>query len=613
MNEVKLIIWDLDDTLWQGTLADGDDVKLNPLVIEKIQFLLDKGIVHSICSKNDALKAEKVLKALGIYDLFIFPSISFNDKGLAIKKIIKQAQLREQNVLFVDDNPFVMREVAFHNPSIMTQLIDDFLLEDITHWGKNDSNRERLTQYKILEKKEKNRSVFLEENDDEQAFLKQCSIDIQLIPLNIDDKDVDRVIELVNRSNQMNFTQSRIKYDYLFTLFELKNGINYKIQVKDKFGDYGVVGYVCILKNTLQHFVFSCRILGMCVESRTYQWLFETYPNIKSTFNLAKLKNIDTSLDFITIAVKQKTNDEKIPAGRKILVRGPCIANAISFLLNESFHIDEEIFPFFEYANLNFLRENFEKGKNARFEKTNQAIAHNQYHTIVNFLESDYYSGNYLIQKQLTPIASHYIFWKNLRFIKKDNKRLASHIDTMILESMRNISKFNIGDNFSPWPKIEKIGSMVLNLFGEKCRKIVYQLAMQVWCKNYQGYVSESQFEQNLLWYIELFPSTTQLVFLNPPENILLPLMSSAENKIILQRTQQLNQIVRKIAKERSNIFVLEMSELLEQNDIIDSFSHLKRQGYIKLSRSLLNIVEKWMGAKVNSVNTLQKMDCVVD
>ena len=589
MNEIKLIIWDLDDTLWQGTLAEQDDVILNKDVIGRIQFLLNRGIVHSICSKNHAKKAEKTLKLLGIYDLFIFPKISFEDKGLRIKKIIEQAQLREQNVLFVDDNAFVLREALFHNPNIVIKLTDQFMQEDVTNWGKNDSNRERLTQYKILERKEKNRITFLEKINDEQAFLKECNISIQLIPLDINDKEIERVIELVNRSNQMNFTQSRIKYEYLFTLFELKNGINFKVHVKDKYGDYGVVGYVCILNNTLFHFVFSCRILGMCVEARTYQWIKTLYPEIKLQFNISKLKNFDTNLDFIKTTFQQESKENKsITNDKKILVRGPCLANAISFLLSEYYHVDEEIFSFFEYTNLHFLRKNMGNKQDMRFDKTQNALKNNEYNMIVNFLESDYYSGNYMIQNQMIPIASNYIFWKSLRTIKQDNQLLGEHIETLMVNGMRDIKKFNLANRFSPWPRLEKIANTTLAWFGERWRKILYQLIFYFVFKNYCGYVSVKQFEKNVRWYIDLFPEDIQLVFINPPEKVVLPLMNQAQNKKIVKRTQILNRIIRTIAKEKPNVLLLEMDDILEQDDIIDSFSHLKRQGYIKLSQSLL-------------------------
>lgn len=592
MNEVKLIIWDLDDTLWQGTLAEQEDVILKQAVVNKIQFLLDRGIVHSICSKNDEKKAKATLNKLGIADLFIFPSIAFADKGFRVKKIIELAQLRPQNVLFIDDNAFVLREVAFHNPLIMTQLIDDFMQIDVTQWGKKDSQRQRLAQYKILETKEQHRTTFLETNQDEYAFLQACAIEIQLTPLTMGDPDIERIIELVNRSNQMNFTQSRIKYDYLFTLFELKNGINFKVQVKDKYGHYGVVGYICILNNTLLHYVFSCRILGMCVEAKLYQWLHSLYPTTKTSFNVNRLKHLQADLNFITVTLTQGSQIQESHEN-KVLVRGPCLANAISFLLSEHYHVEEEIFSFFEFANLNFLRKNIHQKNDKRFEKTQSSIKKNDYRMIVNFLESDYYSGHYKIHNQLVPLASNYIYWKSLRSIKNDNQMLSEHIEALMVDGMRNIEKFNLGSRFSPWPRMEKMANKTLNWFGPRWRKSLYQLVLYCVYRTYCGYVSVKQFEKNIKWYVGLFSTETRLVFINPPEKIRLPLLTTLQNKKILKRTQKLNSIMRLIAQEKANVILLEMDEIITQDDIIDSFSHLKRVGYIKLSQALLSRLEQ--------------------
>lgn len=595
MNEVKLIIWDLDNTLWKGTLAEQEEIVLNQALVEKIQFLIKRGIMHSICSKNKHSKAEEMLKKFGIYDLFIFPMISFEDKGVSVKKIIKKAQLREQNVLVVDDNDFVLREITFHNPNIMTQLIDKFLLEDISKWGKNDNQCTRLAQYKILEKKEKDKAVFLEKINDEKAFLKDCIIEIELIPLKADDNDIERIIDLVNRSNQMNYTKSRIKYEYLFILFELKNGINFKVHVKDKYGDYGIVGYICIIDNTLIHYAFSCRLLGMCVESRLYQWLQTNYPKIKHSFNRSILKQINTNLDFITVTVETQIRTKKpLHLDKKILIRGPCITNAISFNLNELYHVDEEVFYFFEYANLHFLRKYISNEKEERFEKTLNAIRNNSYSTIVNFLESDYYSGLYKIRNQLTPITSNYIFWKSVHEMKKDNKLLGDFFETLILDGMNNINTFNIGNRFSPWPLLEKFTYTALNWFGLVGKKFIHKLVMYFVFKNYQGYVSISQFKQDISWYIDQFPESTQLIFINPPENIRLPLINETQNQIIVERTQILNGIMRSIAQRKSNVYLLEMDNLLKQEDILNNFSHLKRQGYVKLSNALLKAVNEW-------------------
>ncbi len=62
---IKLIIWDLDDTLWQGTLADGDRIKPYDHRIALIRAFNDRGVVSSICSKNDADMARAALMDLG--------------------------------------------------------------------------------------------------------------------------------------------------------------------------------------------------------------------------------------------------------------------------------------------------------------------------------------------------------------------------------------------------------------------------------------------------------------------------------------------------------------------------------------------------------------------
>lgn len=54
---------------------------------------------------------------------------------------------------------------------------------------------------------------------------------------------------------------------------------------------------------------------------------------------------------------------------KKTLMRGPCITNAISFGVNEFYHVEEEIFYFFEYANLHFLRKCLSNEKKSAWKK----------------------------------------------------------------------------------------------------------------------------------------------------------------------------------------------------------------------------------------------------
>ena len=118
--KVKLIIWDLDDTLWKGTLAEGDDLELSLFRANIIRSLNNHGIVNAICSKNDFDMAKERLEQLGLWNEFVFPKISFSPKGLIVKQILEEMYLRAENTIFIDDNNMNLREVEHYVPGITT-------------------------------------------------------------------------------------------------------------------------------------------------------------------------------------------------------------------------------------------------------------------------------------------------------------------------------------------------------------------------------------------------------------------------------------------------------------------------------------------------------------
>lgn len=79
--EIKLVIWDLDNTLWRGTLAEGDTPILITERAELIKNLTDMGVVNSICSKNNFEQAKKTLIEMGLWEYFVFPKSVLNPKG----------------------------------------------------------------------------------------------------------------------------------------------------------------------------------------------------------------------------------------------------------------------------------------------------------------------------------------------------------------------------------------------------------------------------------------------------------------------------------------------------------------------------------------------------
>ena len=117
-SQIKLVIWDLDDTFWHGTLSEGpvEGISEN---IQLIKDLTDRGIVNTICSKNDFEPTVEKLKEFGINDYFVFKSIDWTPKGQRIEKQIKDMGLRPVNCLFLDDNEVNLNESKFYSKELM--------------------------------------------------------------------------------------------------------------------------------------------------------------------------------------------------------------------------------------------------------------------------------------------------------------------------------------------------------------------------------------------------------------------------------------------------------------------------------------------------------------
>ena len=171
--------------------------------------LARRGIPSSICSKNDAATVEPILRQEGIWDYFIFPSIDWTPKGQRVAEIVADAQLRPATVLFIDDNPVNRAEAERSCPGIQVsdERIIPTLLADARLQGKDDRELTRLQQYKVLEAK-KDATASVGANT---AFLQSSGVRVFIE--HAVENWLDRAVELINRTNQLNFTKSRLPED----------------------------------------------------------------------------------------------------------------------------------------------------------------------------------------------------------------------------------------------------------------------------------------------------------------------------------------------------------------------------------------------------------------
>ncbi|MBO9714293.1 HAD-IIIC family phosphatase [Sphingomonas sp.] len=283
---IKLIIWDLDDTLWRGTLADGDDVTLHETRAELVRAFNARGVVSAICSKNDPGAARTRLVELGLWDEFVFPRIAFAPKPEAIREIIVDMQLRPANVLFVDDNPINLGEVRHCLPEIQTldataPDADDQLAGLL---ALQTGARSRIDDYRMLEARVRDRAAAPTLSNED--FLRSCAIRA-CAPQRMDNLEfAPRIAELINRSNQLNYTQSRVdQADLERDIIDVVGFDSWSIFAWDQYGRHGLIGFAMVDRKAgaLKHFTFSCRIMHMGLEEYALAKVRELWPAIDTS------------------------------------------------------------------------------------------------------------------------------------------------------------------------------------------------------------------------------------------------------------------------------------------------------------------------------------------
>lgn len=323
-DKIKLIIWDMDETFWDGIISEGDVIIPEGHLI-LINNLTDCGIVNSICSKNDYSVVKNELEKYGIFNQFVFVSVNWKPKGNRVKHIIEDMHLRTENVLFIDDNHSNREEVRFMCPGIMIAAENE--IDDLCEYAKNaehkDPEHKRLHQYQLLEEK-KNESTQFESNID---FLKHSNIRLKIC--HDCDAQIDRIHDLLLRANQLNFTKLRSSKDELQAMFADSSVECAYIEVSDKFGEYGIVGFYAIQNNRLIHFTFSCRTLGMGIEQYVYNHLNRPQLNkvgeVISDLSTIDLPDWINQIDNKNENAAPCTSDTDLQIKEHtVLVKGPC-------------------------------------------------------------------------------------------------------------------------------------------------------------------------------------------------------------------------------------------------------------------------------------------------
>jgi len=316
---VKVVAWDLDFTLWEAapTETKGGAVALKENVKRVMETLDHRGIVNSVVSKNDYEIAMAKLKEFDLDNLIVFPKINWLPKSQAISELAKDFNIGIETIAFVDDSEFERAEVSqtlpkvrVYDPSECEGLLDK--REFKPRVSSESSGRRKFYQSQQVRQSEQN--VF---SGNYLDFVRNCEMQVNINV--IDSENVDRANELVQRTNQLNFSGNRYDRENLLRLISNESIDAFGIECKDKFGDYGMVGFCMVDLDELNmiDLMFSCRVQSKRVEHAFLHWLLMHYKllgykDFSATYNKTE-KNTPSGTVFKDMNFRQvAVNESKI-------------------------------------------------------------------------------------------------------------------------------------------------------------------------------------------------------------------------------------------------------------------------------------------------------------
>ncbi len=279
---IKLIASDCDNTLWGGVVGeDGVDkivISAGHLALQgQLSAQARAGRIVGLLSKNeeaDVLNvfAERLDMGLPPDDILAH-KVNWNPKAGNIAEMADAFGVGLDTVLFLDDSAVECAEMRTRRPEVMTVRVpadaaqfEDFVahlwLFDLPPATKEDARRTEMYREEAA-RHEAQQSI-----GSLSAFIDSLGIKTDIAPAN--DRNLARLAQLTQRTNQFNINLKRLDEADLRAMLAASGTYHYAVSVRDRFGDYGVVGQMraseAESRLNVDLFMLSCRALGRGVE-----------------------------------------------------------------------------------------------------------------------------------------------------------------------------------------------------------------------------------------------------------------------------------------------------------------------------------------------------------
>lgn len=295
---IKAIAIDADNTLWGGIVGEdgveGIAIDQNYPGIAYHRFQQDllalrqSGIVLILLSKNDEEAVlevfEKRSMPLSLSD-FVATAVNWNAKSDNLKAILEELNLSTSGIIFLDDSPSEIEQMRqmLGIPSFamnpQNPLENSALLRSIVSLKSVRLTQEDL-QKTALYQEEKARTALEAKTTSKEEFI--ASLDIRMHVFLNHEAHLERIAQLINKTNQFNLTTKRYDVGHVHAL--MKDASVYDFSVQDTFGDMGIVGVLIVKEGCIDTFLMSCRVLGRGIEEAVLAFVTRRHPNLRASY-----------------------------------------------------------------------------------------------------------------------------------------------------------------------------------------------------------------------------------------------------------------------------------------------------------------------------------------
>ncbi len=289
---LKLIIVDLDGTLWSNNLAEEGPDKMVASKKSSEQskngvatFLKncgEKGVLLAICSKNNLDDVLKVMNNLENFPLvaedFVYIKANWESKTKNVLEIISKLQFSQESVCFIDNSIEQCAEIKSSFPKMLVVHSDEFELASSRDFFETGIFEfKQLTKEDLLRKKSYvvNKKFFEAQasNYNLEDFL--IGLEMSCMFSEIAVADMPRINQMLERTNQF---RANKKFD-----FNLQGeGVKFlKFELVDKYTSYGIVSIIATSlagdSIIIDQWLMSCRVFGRGLESKIIEILLKIY------------------------------------------------------------------------------------------------------------------------------------------------------------------------------------------------------------------------------------------------------------------------------------------------------------------------------------------------